>query len=1088
MKKKTGVVISSAAAIAVCASVMAGSTYALFTSESKTDITVKSGTVKVVATVNEDSVATKQLYDTEWTEGVGGLFGGTVTIGEYSLNATDLVAGDGVKFTIDVSNVGSVNAKYRTVLKSETDLGELKVTIGGDAAAYDGATVYGMWSDIAAGDTVEGIVVTMQLPEEATAQNVEYKITYAVEAIQGNAETHDGVVHIGEGVERKDYLTLQAAFDAAAAGDTLYIDEDIKVYGLVEVKNGVTVEGNNHTVTILNDLESTQKEGCSLYAKCSGLTFKDITFNLRSVKATGLYMDGAYMYTLENVKVYGEARHCLVGFVNSSGGIMKNCTVENTMAPENTFYNSYGVPNAVDVFTNRNTKLAGTTEEGGVYLQLDNTKMNTLLANGSTKNFTQPKVYINDGTVIDNVAYCSTEVPASKFVIINGGATVNTMHATGWGLGYYRDMLDTENEVYLVTSANGLKIFADLVNGGNNYNGATVRLTGDIDLAGIEWTPIADSIKSYPTVSFSGTFDGQGHTISNLTTAAPRADNPDIYAADGLFGAVNGIIRNVTVENITVSGTYFVGAIVGYSTPWSDTLIENCHVKGAYLTSTPVKVNNVYDNGSKVGGVIGYCEAPSQAGKIVKVVGCSVEDATIKGYRDIGGIVGCALGNHQNIIDNTVNNVTIIADQNTNSYGQKDVNADEIIGRRSGDVDSSNTANNVSYEFIGCVNANIKLSANAVVVKDVASWNKAVTVSGEGTLVLENVNIAPTADGASALTLAENATVTLVIKGECTLKGAKNGDGITVPASATLDLSGDKLVAIGNNGFEYFDAKYNNTEDASYKGAHGCGISINGTAKIHNVNSLTAEGYGENAVGLGGATMLLEIADTTIEHARGGMASAIPYYDNKYAKDGETAGGPAIGVTEGGKVKLTNVTVNAAEGGAKSAAIGGIWWQGVSVVIDGCTLNNIVGGHSAAAIGGGRIQENATYAVSVKINDSTITAQGGYFGAGIGTGYDTHCVGGTKNEVIITGNSKIAAVGGKYAAGIGTGFHAGNLTGYIEASVDTTGTAANEVNFYKAEYTTAQAIGYGVSDPNREMNSEEITFKVGGAVIADPRP
>ena len=65
-----------------------------------------------------------------------------------------------------------------------------------------------------------------------------------------------------------------------------------------------------------------------------------------------------------------------------------------------------------------------------------------------------------------------------------------------------------------------LKAFAVAVNGGTSYEGDTVTLSADLDLTGVEWTPIGvgtRSSKSYNGNAFKGTFDGGNHTISGLT-------------------------------------------------------------------------------------------------------------------------------------------------------------------------------------------------------------------------------------------------------------------------------------------------------------------------------------------------------------------------------------------------------------------------------------------------------------------------------------------------------------------------------------------------------------------------------------------
>ena len=106
----------------------------------------------------------------------------------------------------------------------------------------------------------------------------------------------------------------------------------------------------------------------------------------------------------------------------------------------------------------------------------------------------------------------------------------------------------------------------------SNLSGSYV-LTADIDLAGIEWTPVGafqplsdapeDAEVPHPDYAFTGSFNGNGHKISNLTVtnAAPMGA--------GLFGCACGTERgeayigNFTLENVNVSGGYLVGGAVG---------------------------------------------------------------------------------------------------------------------------------------------------------------------------------------------------------------------------------------------------------------------------------------------------------------------------------------------------------------------------------------------------------------------------------------------------------------------------------------------------------------------------------------------
>ena len=124
----------------------------------------------------------------------------------------------------------------------------------------------------------------------------------------------------------------------------------------------------------------------------------------------------------------------------------------------------------------------------------------------------------------------------------------------------------------------------------------------DIDLAGINWTPIGTT-----TNYFRGTFDGGNHTISNMTI---DVNTPEIDQFVGLFGAVkNAEIKNLTLKNVNITAVgkkVRAGALVGIadsekSTPsvlalnFENIKVENCSITAEAASSTAL-----------VGGVVGY--------------------------------------------------------------------------------------------------------------------------------------------------------------------------------------------------------------------------------------------------------------------------------------------------------------------------------------------------------------------------------------------------------------------------------------------------------------------------------------------------
>ena len=185
-----------------------------------------------------------------------------------------------------------------------------------------------------------------------------------------------------------------------------------------------------------------------------------------------------------------------------------------------------------------------------------------------------------------------------------GEYTYTVSLAAAKDLGYTIE----SNGSYTVTSADGLMNVAELVNGGKTD--INITLDKNIDLTGKDWTPIGTSFDN----SYTGTFDGGGHTITGLTITTK-----DQFV--GLFGYLNraGTVKNVVMEGIQITsnhGSSQAGGVVGLSRG----TIENCSVSGS-VSGTDC-----------VGGVVGSQKAGS-------IIGCS-SSATVKGKHYVGGVAG----------------------------------------------------------------------------------------------------------------------------------------------------------------------------------------------------------------------------------------------------------------------------------------------------------------------------------------------------------------------------------------------------------------------------------------------------------------
>ena len=135
---------------------------------------------------------------------------------------------------------------------------------------------------------------------------------------------------------------------------------------------------------------------------------------------------------------------------------------------------------------------------------------------------------------------------------------------TGWF-----NMDNTEFHIYSAADLRGL---AELVNSfGVSFEGITIYLEDDIDLNGQQWLPVGYGNPSFSGKEFCGTFDGKGHSITNLYIDTSLLPNPAGMMTVGLFGNVKGTITSLKVTatidfkqpiNIVADDVQYMGAIV----------------------------------------------------------------------------------------------------------------------------------------------------------------------------------------------------------------------------------------------------------------------------------------------------------------------------------------------------------------------------------------------------------------------------------------------------------------------------------------------------------------------------------------------
>lgn len=193
------------------------------------------------------------------------------------------------------------------------------------------------------------------------------------------------------------------------------------------------------------------------------------------------------------------------------------------------------------------------------------------------------------------------------------------------------------DKTWRIANLDQLKEFQSAVNGGNTFDGQTVVLDADIDMASEEnWQPVGNASEK----KFAGTFDGQNHTISGLTITGGS------YV--GLFGYLGAAtVQNVALVGANVSGVKRVGALVGQIA--GNATIQNCSLD---------ETSSVTGSDSNTGGLIGEA-----SGSIVVTLENLTNDAPVtnteSGTSRAAGILCQATSGASVTLKNCVNKGTI---------------------------------------------------------------------------------------------------------------------------------------------------------------------------------------------------------------------------------------------------------------------------------------------------------------------------------------------------------------------------------------------------------------------------------------------
>lgn len=270
---KNKVIISSILTIAMCLSMIAGSTFALFTSEDSVNVAVTSGKVSVTAVA--ENLTLGSTLGANLAETSANFIEDT-----NEIQLVNFVPGDFAKFDLRIKNESTVTVNYRTIIQKVADtglFGGLNVTIGNET--YGGNLKYSPWSTILPGSADVIVPVVISLPESAGVAYMAKSctISYMVEAVQGNASLVEAPTNADQ---------LQAAINAGV--NEIVLMNDITDAASVVIPAGKTVslDLNGNTITGGLQANSTEKHVYAIENR-GHLTIKNGTIEARGVANYG---------------------------------------------------------------------------------------------------------------------------------------------------------------------------------------------------------------------------------------------------------------------------------------------------------------------------------------------------------------------------------------------------------------------------------------------------------------------------------------------------------------------------------------------------------------------------------------------------------------------------------------------------------------------------------------------------------------------------------------------------------------------------------------------------------------------------------
>ena len=410
----------------------------------------------------------------------------------------------------------------------------------------------------------------------------------------------------------------------ALVGYQAYSNQGIKNCAVI----GGKIQGRSHVGGLVGYMEESPIQNC--YSTCEVVAM--------DFYAGGIVGDHRVVASIRNCYATGNISGTYSGGIVGVAQDVERCVA---LGQTVTGKSSNRVTDSVrisDVYAWGGMKVNGNTVTYGA---ANNENGADLVCNGGALSTQFSEIFAND----DAWTYTENGLPILK--VVKGE---QSSELPSW-------MLSDASTIY-ITTAQQLKQLADEVNAGDSKSGKTVLLMNDIDLSVYpNWSPIGTLNLNWSDVSrpFSGVFDGQNHTISNLTCTSVTNG----YA--GLFGNFDGTVQNlilrdaqITVEGLqaaavvcenykgqvlncamiggSVKGKGVAGGVVCYNRG----TVENCYATGDVTSLSGGRV-------CYAGGVVGYNYTEGT------VQSCYAA-GRVESEKHAGGAVGGNYGTVQNCV------------------------------------------------------------------------------------------------------------------------------------------------------------------------------------------------------------------------------------------------------------------------------------------------------------------------------------------------------------------------------------------------------------------------------------------------------